>query len=149
MTEVSYRNVYHKGKINKQKFELPIVDVENPSLQYINKCDHLELFRNYNLVSKLQASVKSTLIECQYILKLKTIFDGWLFGCKTPYLEIPLNITIPDIRVDINQYKPSEWNPSVYALTNVDFPTAEELGIIKDKRNDDIVQLSENNNNKG
>lgn len=135
ITELSYKNLYRNGEISKLTLELPVLDYNNPTLKFLDKCDHKFLLKNGELVSQLQASVKSDLIECSYELKIKTFYDATMFGINTPGVEIPIAIHIPDVRIDIDQFKPKDWNPNVLPVHSLTFvlPTAEELGIVENK----------------
>ena len=112
---------------------------------YIEKCHHRHLLKNPELVSNLQASVKSDLIICSYLLKIKIKYQGCLLGSDSPYVEIPLLINIPDVRLNIEAYKPTDWNPNVMAEHQFNFPlpTAEDIGI-KNNANKGITQRENN-----
>jgi hypothetical protein len=131
LSNLNYRNIYPHREVSKFILEIPLMDYDNPTLKYLDKCDHINLLKNSDLVSHLQASIYSDFINCTYTLKMITAYDTHFMTSRTPEVLIPLAIYIPDVRVDIEQYIPRDWNPNVFASTNVDFPlpTAEELGI--------------------
>ena len=131
ITKLNYRNVYPKRQSTRSVLELPIIDYNNPTLKYLDKCKHINQLKNSDLVSNLQASTRSDLINCSYLLKIKSFYNGFLMLSRTPEAILPLAINIPDVRVNISDYIPTRWNPSVQPLTKFDFPlpTAEDLGI--------------------
>lgn len=134
ISELSYQNLYHKLKINQQTFELPVMDYDNPTIRYLNRCEHKHLFKNGDLVSKLQASVKSALIDCKYTLRVKSYFDGNTVGQRLPIVEMPLAILIPDVRIDVSKLKPLNWNPAIAPINSINFPSASDLGIPTDRQ---------------
>lgn len=106
-----------------------IIDNNNPTLRHIEKCEHRKLFKNINDISKLQASCKSRILECDYYLKVATEYDTFLSCSGKPNIDIPIIIYIPNLNFSIEEHKPEEWGPEVMPVCNIDLPSAEELGI--------------------
>jgi hypothetical protein len=121
ITDLSYKNIYKAGKKSRQTFELPIIDNENPALQHIHQCNHQHLFRSTDLISKLQASIKSELIDCTYHLLVKPEYDTVMMSSERLVVEIPIAIYIPDIRIDISLFRPKSWNPHICPGLKFDF----------------------------
>jgi hypothetical protein len=49
------------------------------------------------LSSKLQASVKSSLIECKYTAAIRTYYHSVFYGFKTPTVALPVIMYIPEL----------------------------------------------------
>ena len=94
-------------------------DPSNPVLKNMNKCKHLNLFKSPELISKLQASTKSQLIDCEYHLSVKTCYDGVFCCSNTANCRIPVIIYVPEIQADINIIRPLNWNPQVMPAYNM------------------------------
>ena len=109
--------------------ELRMSDNNNPVLRHLDKCNHRHLFRDASQVAKLQATVKSRMIECGYFLRATTEFDGIMCCSGIPTIDIPVLIYIPEVFYDVNQFRPNNWNPQVMPMYQVNIPTAEHLGI--------------------
>ena len=104
-------------------------DLNNPVMKHLDKCKHKYLFRDINQVAKLQATVKSRLIECGYFLRVTTEFESCMCCSGLPTIDIPVLIYIPEVQYDINQFRPEIWTPQVMPMYEVNIPTAEQLGI--------------------
>jgi len=104
--------IYQAGQETTHKISLSIQDLDNPTIEYVKKCDHRNLFKDEKLVSCLQASSKSTMIECTYYLNVATEWASTLCCSGRPTIEIPILVYIPsEIRRDVNEFKPQNWNP--------------------------------------
>ena len=75
----------------------------------------------------LQASVKSSLIECKYHFRVSTEFDSILCCSGKPNIEIPIIMYIPDIRPNVQIYQPNNWNPTTMPLCEINLPTYNEV----------------------
>lgn len=110
--------------------ELVIIDLDNPVLNNVKKCEHKNTFIDSNKVTKLQATVKSELIQCEYFLKVSVDYDGTLISNK-PVVEIPAVIYIPHVKQSIENYKPENWDPAEMPNMALDIPNAKQLGLYK------------------
>lgn len=106
-----------------------MTDFNNPVLKYLDRCPHKNLFRDPSQVAKLQATVKSRLIECGYYLRAAVGYNDCICCSGSPTIDIPVLIYIPDIYQDLNRYRPQNWSPQVMPMYQVNIPTAEQLGI--------------------
>jgi hypothetical protein len=95
----------------------------------MDKCKHRKYFRDPNQAAKLQATTKSSLIECSYFLRATTEFNNCLCCSGLPTIDIPVIIYIPEIYGDINSIRPQNWNPQVMPTYQINVPNAEQLGI--------------------
>jgi hypothetical protein len=116
-------------------------DRNNPVLRHLDKCKHKHLFKDVNQVAKLQATVKSRLIECGYFLRVTTEFESCMCCSGLPTIDIPVLIYIPEVQYDVNQFRPEVWSPQVMPIYQVNIPTAEQLGI-----NNGVANSTENYN---
>jgi hypothetical protein len=92
---------------------MPVIDKCNPSIHNSDKCKHKVLFKDLGVVSKLQASCKSPLVECDYYLIIRSYFHGVVSGFKTPEVVIPVAMRIPEFKNEINVCKPARWLPLI------------------------------------
>ncbi len=127
ISKVDFKHFYPAREINNFTLEMPLIDHENPTRRFIEKCDHIFLLKNKDLVASLQASTASQLITCSYILEMEACFDGYLMTSSKPEVKVPIALYIPDVRV--NTSAPREWNPTVLPEMRLDFPTKEDLGM--------------------
>jgi hypothetical protein len=128
-----YIGKYRKRQNNIRALEinLNMFDNTNPSLKNAKMCEHLNLFKNKEILGKLQATVTSELIQCKYYLKVKTEYKGGFFSfvSNTPFIELPIILYSPeDYKAEIKS-KPLDWDPVIMPLSILDIPTAEQLGI--------------------
>jgi hypothetical protein len=107
-----------------------LADINNPTFRNLDRCDHKYMFKDTNMISKLQATTISQLINCKYYLKVSVGYAG-VYCSETPQIQIPIIIYIPDVRYDIGILKPNHWDPITLPVTNLDLPTAEQLGLDK------------------
>ena len=92
-------------------------------------CFNKSLFNNSHVVSQLQASVNSDLIQCIYYLKVTTEYKSAVCSTATS-IEISTIMNIPqDVRIDISTLKPANWDPVEMPLNILDIPSAEVIGI--------------------
>jgi hypothetical protein len=126
--EQVYKGTLPRGQSNTRILEITLADIDNPTLRNIDKCDHKYLFKDTNMISKLQATTYSQLINCKYYLKVSVGFDG-VYCSETPQIQIPIIIYIPDVRYDVLSLKPNNWDPITLPGKTLDLPTAEQLGL--------------------
>ncbi len=103
-------------------------DINNPTLKNLGKCTHKHLFKDLSQISKLQASTRSQLINCKYYLKVSIGYSG-IFCSETPEIQIPIIIYIPDVKYDLHNLKPNNWDPIYMPQCTLNLPTAEQLGL--------------------
>jgi hypothetical protein len=86
----------------------------------MNKCKHIELFKSPELISKLQASTKSQLIDCEYHLHVKACYDGVFCCSNTANCRIPVVIYVPEtVQFDFANLRPTDWNPQYMPSYNM------------------------------
>ena len=98
----------------------------NPTIKNTDKCKHLGLFKDQNVIPLLQATVKSNLISCNYFFQIKTEYNSFLFNSSTPSIEIPIILYIPDIRQNVQIYQPKIWKPSIMPIVDIIFPSFDD-----------------------
>lgn len=108
------------GETEKKKFQLVVEDPNNPTMRNLNKCKHYDLFKDKSVISKLQASCKSTLISCSYHLRAYAIYEGCC--SKQPTITIPLLFYIPEVIENYKFIRPNDFNPQIFNSCNVDLP---------------------------
>jgi hypothetical protein len=123
-------------------------------LRHLERCNHRELFRDLNLVAKLQATTNSGLIECKYILRVATEYESCTCCCSTPTIDIPVVLYIPeDISFNFNNYRPQNWNPVVMQQYEFKLPNDPNFNSNMNNNQMNNVQISNNNqpynNNQG
>jgi hypothetical protein len=114
--------------MNTRILEIILSDIDNPTLRNIDRCDHKYMFKDTNVISKLQATTISQLINCKYYLKVTVGYSG-VYCSETPQIQIPIIIYIPDVRYDVFNLKPNNWDPIILPSCTLDIPTAEQLGL--------------------
>ena len=88
----------------------------------MDKCKHKNLFSDPSTIAKLQATCKSTLLECEYFLRATTDYDSMLCCSSAPTIEIPVIIYIPNISFDFNKFRPDNWNPQILPSYQINGP---------------------------
>lgn len=116
ISSINYRHIYPKKNITKFTTEMPNFDYGNPTVDYVDMCDHLHLLKYKQILSSMQASVKSDNIQCYYTLKFAVDYNSYFITSKSPTIEIPLTVYIPDIRINVEQFMPNKWHPMVYPI---------------------------------
>ena len=91
----------------------------------------------------LQATVKSSLVECKYHFLVGTEFDSILCCSGKPTIDIPIIMYIPDIRPNVQLYQPNNWNPKAMPFCEIRLPTFDEIII----NNNNVGFNSAGNNN--
>ncbi len=74
------------------------------------------MFKNPDMITKLQATTKSLLINCEYTLEVKTTYDA--ICSKTPNCSTQVLMYVPEFKEDLNALKPADWNPQVMPVYN-------------------------------
>jgi hypothetical protein len=120
-------------------------DASNPSIRNIERCPHRNLYQDQTQIPKLQASVISNLIDCCYYLKVSVKYNSFILS-KVPTIFIPIIIYIPELKNDYEQYRPQQWQPTEMPRTEIDLPTAQELGLTNNNL-EYAVPLIENQDN--
>jgi hypothetical protein len=87
-------------------------------------CKHKHLFKDPREILKLQNSTRSSLIQCNYYLRITTEYEGDFCCSHTPAIDIPIVIYNPDIVYFDESVRPENWQPAVlpeynYASGNV------------------------------
>jgi len=77
------------------------------------------LFSDPSTISKLQASCKSHLLECEYFLRATTSYDSCLCCSSPPTIEIPVIIYIPNFTFDFNRFRPENWSPQFLPIYQI------------------------------
>lgn len=107
-----------------------IKDYLNPTLKYLDRYKHKKLLKDANQISHMQVSVKSEFIECSYQLKIYVEYHNMLIcGSKKLSVELPINISIPEIKTYLVDSIPEDWKPNIMPDNEINLPSAEELGI--------------------
>ena len=75
----------------------------------------------------LQATVKSSLVECKYHFLVGTEFDSMLCCSGKPTIDIPIIMYIPDIRPNVQLYQPNNWNPQTMPICEISLPTYNDI----------------------
>jgi hypothetical protein len=88
-------------------------DLNNPVHRFIEKCEHRGLFRDPRQIAKLQASIKSSLIECKYYLRVTTEYESCICCSAPPTIDIPIIIYSPVITFFEESMRPMNWHPVV------------------------------------
>ena len=110
-----------KGNMTKNQIENCAVELKDP----------VDLHRNYCMkllgsagglksdqVITLMPSVKCSLFECQYYIRLKAVTDTPLIsGLNSPTLDLPIDV-----------FSPTEYNINNVVINPDAFPTAEQVG---------------------
>ena len=104
------------GQESLRTLELVLTDINNPTNRFIDKCEHKYLFRDMQQISKLQASTKSSLIECSYSLVVSTEYESCMCCSSAPRIDIPIIIYIPEIKYFDETVRPLNWNPEVMPI---------------------------------
>lgn len=107
----------------------------NPTIKNTDKCSHIGLFKDQNVIPLLQATVKSNLINCRYFFQIKTEFNSFLCNSLTPSIEIPIILYIPDIRQNVQIYQPKIWKPSIMPIVDINFPSFDDGKLSSPKNN--------------
>jgi len=128
ISESRFDGTYTGGQDNTRTLEIQMSDVLNPTLRHLDKCPHKHLFRDPNQVSKLQATVKSQLVECKYFLRATTEFDSCVCCGGTPTIDIPVIIYVPEVNVNSMNFRPQNWSPQVMPMYTFTLPSAQQLG---------------------
>jgi len=127
LAESRYTGVYNAGQENTRTLELVLSDTSNPVRQHIDRCGHHYLFKEKSLISMLQATVKSSLIECKYHFHVTADYDSMLCCSGKPTIDIPIIMYIPDIRPNMQLYQPNNWNPQLMPISEVSLPSYTEV----------------------
>jgi hypothetical protein len=93
----------------------------------VDRCAHHHLFKEKNLISMLQATVQSSLIECKYHFTVSCDYDSVLCCSQRPMIEIPIIMYIPDIRPNVQLYQPNNWNPTTMPMLEINLPSYSEV----------------------
>lgn len=96
----------------------------------IEKFEHRSILKSSAQAGRLQASVLSELIKCNYYLRVSVEYSGVCITNK-PVVEIPVIIYIPHVKLNVETYKPEFWDPVVMPVVGLDLPTAKQLGLYK------------------
>lgn len=75
----------------------------------------------------LQATVKSSLIECKYHFSVSCDYDSVLCCSQRPFIDIPIIMYIPDIRPNVQLYQPNNWNPTTMPMLEINLPSYSEV----------------------
>jgi len=121
VAESQYQGTYLAGQENTRTLELILNDNFNPTLQHLDKCLHKHLFQDIKMISKLQATVQSPLIDCRYFFEVGTDWDSCICCSGRPTIDIPIIMYIPDLRINTQMYQPNNWNPQVMPQCEVVF----------------------------
>jgi len=141
--ESRYDGVYLAGQESFKPLELIISDLYNPCISHVNKCGHNFLFQDKNMISKLQATVKSNFVDCKYHFQVSTEYDSVLCCNSKPNIDIPIIIYIPDLRYNNQLYQPKNWNPQILEKKKeIDLPTFNDINQMNVN-----VNVNYNNNN--
>jgi len=143
VAESRYAGVYNAGQENTRTLELVLADNSNPTRQHIDRCAHHFLFKEKNLITLLQATVKSSLIDCKYHFHVTVDYDSMLCCSGKPTIDIPIIMYIPDIRPNMQLYQPTNWNPQLMPICEVNLPTFNEVTSVQNVPN---VQVGFNSN---
>ncbi len=110
--------------------ELNVTDYNNPTLEFYEKCDHFNLYKDVQ-ISKLQASCRSDLIECNYFVRATVEYDTFFCCVNNPVIDVPIIIYIPEIqRENFDMYKPLDWSPKLMPPAVINLPNAVEIGLV-------------------
>jgi hypothetical protein len=112
-----------------------MADQNNPSVMYIDKCKHKHLFKDPRQISKLQASTRSSLIQCSYFLRVNAEYDDCICCDDPPTIDIPVIIYTPDVTCFDESVRPSNWQPAMLPLYNYAEP-GNNNNIVLDNNND-------------
>ena len=94
------------------------------------KCEHKLFYRNNIELSKLQASCKSELLECNYYIKATVEFDTYWCCVDKICLEIPIIIYYPNLlNENVDNYRPQDWSPKIMPPLLLSLPNAEETEV--------------------
>jgi hypothetical protein len=132
ISKVHFKHFYPKRDITRFSLEIPLSDSNNPTRRYVDKCDHIDLLKDKRMVSNLQASTRSELINCTYIVELMAYYDGILIKTLGPGVKVTVAVYIPDVRVKQLDRSEHQWNPKILPEKKLNFsnyPTSEQLGI--------------------
>lgn len=100
-----------------------IKDEHNPTLKFLNKSKHYQLFRDQEIVSKLQASCTGRNITCKYKINA---FAGYEGCCPSaPQFTIPILLYIPENTNPVQFAMPANWNPQMMDNINVSFSSSD------------------------
>ena len=142
--------------------DLSIKDLNNPVLNNLQKCKHIHMFYDQNIIGRLQATCKSKLIECEYFIRITCDYESCLCCSSPPTIDIPIVIYIPNIDFNYERYKPDNWNPQMmpnFQVQDINYQMPNENNMMPNMpntnqyhQNNDIIntqipnQYNQNNN---
>lgn len=88
-------------------------------MNYSEKCPHRLFFSDLGQLNKLQSSCKSNSIECRYYFVVSTSFDGVLCCSGFPCLNIPIIKYNQEFNMNLEQYRPDNWNPQIMPQADI------------------------------
>jgi hypothetical protein len=132
ISKVHFKYFYPKREVSRFSLEIPMSDADNPTRVFLEKCDHIKLLKDKRLVSNLQASIKSELINCTYILELQVFYNGIFKKSAGPKVKVAIAVYIPDVRAKLVNKIQFQGKSSILpekSLNFCNYPSPEQIGI--------------------
>ena len=101
ISRVNYNYVYPKKEITKFTLEIFIKNQNISNKKYFQKCDHLNLFKNKEILNMLHTTISSEFIRCIYVLELKSFFKESFFNISGPHLKTIISMSITESNNEI------------------------------------------------